>query len=205
LFVGSFIELPERKRIELFQESNADLRLKNGATIKWSPAARLHITWCFLGEVEVGKVALVKEGIDSALDSLKLCRGNEASPKSLIFTRMAFWPKSPHPHTLVLRPDRTDKSFAELASLITANTQTIGEAANEQKEFRAHITLARVKTLNDTAEDKRCSETSRLSELKFPGQEQLFPLEVKINRIVLIESSQKVEGGYRSIENFDLI
>jgi 2'-5' RNA ligase len=224
LFVGTFIELPERKSIELFQESNADLQLKNGATIKWSPAAKLHITWCFLGDVDSGKVDLLKDGINSALQDLKSSRGEAATPESLIFTRMAFWPQTKFPHIIVLRPDRTDKYFADLANLITAKTQSFVKVAGEQKEFRAHITLARVRNSrssdgqekipddtskgrisNDTAEDKRCSEKARLSEQMFRGQEQLFPLEVKLNRIELIESSQIVEGGYRSVENFDLI
>ena len=224
LFVGTFIELPERKSIELFQLSNADLQLENGATIKWSPAAKLHITWCFLGDVDVGKVALLKDGINGALQELKLCRGEAATAKSLRFTRMAFWPKAKFPHILVLRPDRADEYFADLANLITAKTQSFVQVAGEQKEFRAHITLARVRNSrssdaheripddtsmdrisNDTADDKRCSENSRLSEQMFRGQEQLFPLEVKINRIELIESSQKFESGYRSVENFDLI
>jgi 2'-5' RNA ligase len=267
LFVGTFIELPERKSIELFQESNVGLQLESGATINWSPAAKLHITWCFLGDVDDNKVSLVKEGVDGALQELKLRRGEESSPKSLLFTRMAFWPKAKFPHIIVLRPDRTDKYFAELANLVRTKTQPFLKVAGEQKEFRAHITLARVQNRRssesldgiaddtakgssegipqdssegipqdssegipqdssegipqdsskgipqdsskgipqDSSEDKRCSEKARLSELKFRGQEQLFPLEVKINRIELIESSQKVAGGYRPIENFELI
>jgi 2'-5' RNA ligase len=211
LFIGTFIELPERKSIELFQESNIDLRLEETATIKWTPPSKLHITWCFLGEVCDDKVSLVKNGLVNALQELKSGRGDERSSASIIFTRLAFWPKSKPPNVIVLRPDRTDKYFAELARLIKSKTEAIVSNSSEQKEFKAHVTLARVKNKQQLksnqvydADHKRCSETSRLSELKFQELEQLLPLEVKINRIELIESSQEFQGGYRSIECFDL-
>jgi len=206
LFIGTFLEPPERAAIERFQIGNANRQLNQSATINWTLPTKLHITWCFLGDVDEKNIAAVKNGIESALEEIKALRSQESTCPLITFSRIAFWPKSKNPNVIVLRPDKTEAEkatyFVELARLLRAKTANFVTNLSDQKEFRAHLTLGRVR--RESLSDENYSEISTLSHLKFQELEQLLPVKVQIKRIELIESSQKILGGYRSLECFEL-
>ena len=101
--------------------------------VRWTAPEALHLTLRFLGDSDAAQV----EGLRKVLPAL-------ACPlPALPGRRYGIWPNRARPRMLVLEVG-SDPMLARLASACEAEARTAGFPP-EQRAFRAHITLARLR------------------------------------------------------------
>jgi 2'-5' RNA ligase len=129
LFIGLDVPYEMRRNLELLLQL-----LKPAAKISWSTPGNMHITTKFIGEWP-----------EERLDELKLAL--EAIPRPAPLTigirGIGWFPNPHHPRVLyagIAAPD----TLAELARDTESACELLG-IPREEREFRPHLTLARIK------------------------------------------------------------
>lgn len=181
IFIGIKIE-PEGEFLKIV--SSLKLMLAN-ERIKWVDTENIHLTLTFLGDTEVGKI----ESLTKMLS--KICYGFGRFSFSLqgtgVFTSYS------NPRILWIGIDTKD-ILCELNMLIVNGLARTGFTV-EDKPFRPHITLGRLKLIHD--KDILRSAVERF-------QEEIFQT-VKVTEIALFESILKQSGPeYRALRVFSL-
>lgn len=129
------IELTEHDRARIAELTTP---LKQYQSIRWLPTVSLHITLCFLNEISLSLVPKLIEHAQSYLANSQEFRIN--------LTRLEYFPSN-RPKVIALLPDSTE--------ILTRLANKINEAALacglrlEDKPFRPHLSLARVKNPRD--------------------------------------------------------
>jgi len=137
LFIG--VELDERVRdaaAAISESVRRDLGQRVGA--RWVPAANLHITLWFLGEVDESRVESMMNAIDS--------RYREGAFDVEISGLGAF-PSSGSPRVFWLGVTAGAESLAHLHAELTSRLELLGFEA-ERRAYSAHLTIARVKEIS---------------------------------------------------------
>lgn len=139
LFVGLDLPYEMRRNLELLLHL-----LKPKARIQWSPVANLHITTKFIGEFP-----------EERLDELKSALKALAPPGTLqiAIRGLGLFPKPDSPRVLIA-------GIEALSSLSTLARDTETACARlgincEKREFRPHLTLARIRSGEATFELKK--------------------------------------------------
>jgi 2'-5' RNA ligase len=133
LFTGLDVPYEMRRNLELLLE-----HLKPAARINWSPMTNLHITTKFIGEWPEGR-----------LDELKAVLQRVAAPGEIrIGIRGIGWFPNPHHPRVLYAGISAPESLAALARDTEAACGELGAPA-EDREFRPHLTLARIKAPAD--------------------------------------------------------
>lgn len=162
------IALPEeiRRRIAAFQrEWQAGLR---GSFIRWTPVEQVHLTLRFLGDVPFDAIPSLEAALRRACDEvpgfeltadgcgcfpgghqmMSSCdcqiavAGGEAEPANCVLTNAATGP-SLKPRVLWVGVGGAVAAVARLRARLVEETKAWGE--RETREFRAHLTIGRVK------------------------------------------------------------
>jgi len=100
----------------------------------WSPAANLHITLNFIGEFpesQLGELRSVLAGLAGAAPQISL--------------RGLGWLPNPHRPRALLVPVRASDALGDLAGRTSAALEPLG-VPREEREYRPHVTLARIKS-----------------------------------------------------------
>jgi 2'-5' RNA ligase len=129
LFIG--IDLPDHV-VDVFERVLA--RIRPAAHLKWVPAYNLHITTRFIGE-----------WTETRLDELKGALADVA-PRSglrIALRGLGWFPNARKPRVLWAGVD-AGPELRQLARDVDAALEPLGLPA-EEREFSAHITLARIK------------------------------------------------------------
>ena len=152
LFVGSFLQTDEALRIEQLEENFAAIN----AVLRYVSAAKLHITWAFIGEVQNDQVEAVKAVLGASIGALKDWQG-----QNLKYDTLEVWPSPENARVLVATPSVVQPSIKDLGETVrqaikkfrahclaqstTMPGQTIDSEDLRQYDFRPHLTLARFK------------------------------------------------------------
>lgn len=99
-----------------------------------------HITLKFLGDVEEKNVSKVKE----------LLHGIQVQQFTLTTSKLGFFPNSKRSRVLWLGFE-DDKKLKELNDILESNLKSLGF---KKDDFKAHITIARIKTYNEDSIEK---------------------------------------------------
>ena len=137
LFVG--IELDERVRqaaAEIAESLRRDLG--EGVQARWVPAANLHITLWFLGEVDESRVESTMRAFD---------RPFAEAAFDLAVSGLGAFPASGPPRVFWLGVTAGAGPLARLHAELTGRLQPIGFEA-ERRAYSAHLTIARVKDIS---------------------------------------------------------
>ena len=129
LFTG--IDLPDHV-VNVFERVLAHIR--PAAHLKWVPAYNLHVTTRFIGEWPEGRLDELKEALA------------EVAPRSSLqigLRGLGWFPNSRKPRVLWAGVD-AGPELRQLSREIDAALERLGLPA-EEREFSAHITLARIK------------------------------------------------------------
>lgn len=129
------VKIPEEVREEIGAVQSQ--LMKSGAEVKWVTPANFHITLKFLGYLlgeEVEKV------ISKVKEALQRCRGFFVS-----FRQLGAFPKLEMPKTIWLSVDKGANEVCQLAKVIEDELVKAGFPA-ENREFKAHLTLGRLKS-----------------------------------------------------------
>ncbi len=135
LFTGLDVPYEMRRNLELLLE-----HLKPAARIHWSPMSNLHITTKFIGEWP-----------QERLEELKGALKRVAAPGEMrIGIRGIGWFPNPHHPRVLYAGIAAPESLAALARVTEAVCGELGVPV-EDREFRPHLTLARIKAPADLA------------------------------------------------------
>lgn len=119
------------------------------SSIKWVDSKNLHITLKFLGETTPDKINRLAEKINNQLHSLK--------PIPLNLSKPGAFPSIQKPNVIwidVLPKERLFSAYKEIESVCISE----GFEA-DQKPFKTHITLARIKRERNPAQIKQIVST----------------------------------------------
>lgn len=106
-----------------------------GGRIRWTPAERIHLTLRFLGDSSPVQIAEVRRGLRGI--------GDEIEPLEVRPTEVGAFPRWRRPRVIWLGLDGGE-ALTGLAGAVEAVARSAGFEADD-RDFRPHLTLARVK------------------------------------------------------------
>lgn len=155
--------------------------------ISWVKKENLHITLKFLGEIEEKQVEVVKDVLKNVSQNVK--------EFTISIEGLGVFPKINFPRVIWLGIKNGESELKSLANLIE-EVLTKYNFPKEQKEFLAHLTIARVKQV------KKINEIIDYIE-KY--KTQTFGIS-RISNITFFQSILKPEGPeYKILEKFKLV
>ena len=179
LFVA--LELPHAVRAAL-GEIAARLRPAGTPAVRWTDPNGIHLTLKFIGEVEPAKGAAIRK----ALPAVRAPRAIATA-----FRGLGWFPNARRPRVLWAGVEAGNE-LAELAAAIEEQLAPLG-IPREEREFRPHLTLARIK--DDRGLERLRHEVERLASPEFGRAEY--------GEFDLIESKLHPKGAvYTRVERF---
>lgn len=145
------IELSDqiKKTIRNFQE-----RLKPlGCDVSWVKPENAHLTLKFLGDVKIKMIPSVTETLTNSCRDLRFF--------DTTLTRPGVFPDLRHPRVVWIGLDDTEGKLGKLAGSLETALGNIGFSAKggsssggkkEHREFRAHITVGRIRALKNVTQ-----------------------------------------------------
>lgn len=103
--------------------------------IRWVTQESLHLTLCFLGNIELVRVPILMQKVTEAVKDIESFDIN--------FSGVRYFPDERYPHTVVLLPEPEEPVIA-LAKAIEEGVVACG-LETESRPFRPHLTLGRIK------------------------------------------------------------
>ncbi|HEU4327433.1 MAG TPA: RNA 2',3'-cyclic phosphodiesterase [Roseiflexaceae bacterium] len=181
LFVA--IELPEEVKAALVA---AQEPLRRGdPPVKWVAAGAMHLTLLFLGETDPGRLPAVGAAMREALADVPALQ--------LRLGAAGAFPNMRRPSTLWVDVSGDLAALEQAQTALAAALETLG-FPREQRPFRAHLTLGRVRREANPAEQARLG--TALAALPSPPQ-----LSWQADRVVLFQSELLREGPrYTALE-----
>jgi 2'-5' RNA ligase len=117
------------------------LRMGSGApSATWTAPAKMHVTLKFMGSLPVDAVAPLGEALRALVDGKP---GPAPSP-----LRLAAFPRSADARVVVVELDDASGAMAQLAEKVDKLASKHG-VPKEERRFRPHVTLARLKLAYD--------------------------------------------------------
>jgi 2'-5' RNA ligase len=180
-FIAIKIPLLKQKQELVF---NVQQQLKD-EKIKWVDLWNMHVTLFFLGDTKVNLIAVISEKIKEQLadmKSLKLKMNGIGVFKSLNDPKVVF-----------IEIEASD----ELKNLKTRIDQAIVPFGfkNDKREFKPHLTLGRIKFIQDKTNLKRVLENSKFQDFG----------DIHVGEVLLYESILTPKGPiYKVLNRFAL-
>ena len=137
LFVGTFLQEPQCESIEVLKSFDENLAEFWGQRLRWVHRDKLHLTWCFIGEVGESSIGSIVSSLDSVF---ALAR----NPIELSYCTPEIWPNARRPKQLVLSDRINGIEVQTLARAVNIAALPFLNRA-ETHEFVPHITLLRFK------------------------------------------------------------
>ena len=160
--------------------SNLQKSLVSSKGIRWVKPQNIHLTLNFLGEVDEQRISLIKEAIQRAT------RG--VSPFSLSFGGLGAFPNLKAPRVIWVGL-KSEKEVVSLQQRLEKELSRIGFSP-EKRKFQPHLTLGRVKFLENKKEFiKRMQELEQAS----------LSSKLRVDKIELIESKLTPQGPIYSL------
>lgn len=184
LFVGTFLSDADKSHVGELKAYDERLSSFWNKKIRWVRQDKLHLTWLFLGDVDVERI----DEVDLLLREIL----QKQPPINLTYSKSLFWPNSRYAKHFVLVPPEVPENVANLAKVIKQKLRLFIEH-EEKGDYRPHITLARF--------DRSVARPLTIPDW-FPLQNAL-PIQHDINQIDLIESHiGAVQDSYVPIKSY---
>jgi len=171
-FIAVEIDPPNRQKlIELIshlKKSNADLR--------WINEKQMHLTLKFLGNIEEDEARQISGSLKSIA-----CNFNGFNIR---FSKIGAFPDMHRPRVIWMGIDKGAESLKALNEKIEEALQKLG-FEKEKREYKAHLTLGRVKSLKNIPELVKL-----IDEREFEFQD-----EIKIDKLILFKSVLSAKGA----------
>lgn len=131
-----FIAVPiqEKTRNEIAQGIFADTRTKM-LPVRWTNIQNLHLTLQFLGDTDEKRIPVLKQILNRL--------GTSGIAEELTFTNIGAFPNPSNPRVIWIGV-KENESLRKMQRQLTADLIRNGFSA-DQKKFKAHLTLGRVK------------------------------------------------------------
>ena len=149
---------------------------KSNPDIKWATENQMHLTLKFLGNIEQNMVQKISEVLKSIADNFNVF--------TIQFSKIGAFPNMRRPRVIWLGIDKGAEFLKLLNNKIETELEKLG-FKKENREYKTHLTLGRVKSL------KNISELIRLiDEADFQSQD-----EIKIDKLILFQSTLTPKGA----------
>ncbi|WP_462319381.1 RNA 2',3'-cyclic phosphodiesterase [Marinilabilia sp.] len=154
--------------------------------IKWNPPELWHLTFKFIGNMDASQLKPLVESLRKALDGCQ--------PGTIKLEGAGYFGSSKAPG-VIWAGIRENEWLLEVMKRIENGVSEL-ELPQDNRPFRPHLTLARVKYLKDS---------SHLLEA-FKEKKDYIWGDFRVNRIVLYKSRLTAEGPvYSELESFELL
>ncbi|MFW5753377.1 MAG: RNA 2',3'-cyclic phosphodiesterase [Marinilabiliaceae bacterium] len=183
--IRTFVALPVAGLYDLERWARELKNRQGNARIKWIPCHMWHLTLKFIGEVDEEELAALRQSLRNALEGFP--RGDVAFEGSGFFG---------HPHApKVIWAGVRPNDYLETLKKKVEEGASVLDLPFDDRPFRPHLTLGRIKVINDPALLTREVEKNRET---FWGEEP-------VDQIALFKSKLTSKGPvYSVIEQFDL-
>lgn len=136
MIVRLFFAVPTSSGVKEAVRSATDAFPEHNPPWRWIPPENYHLTLKFLGEVEEHLVPSLHEAAGRVAAGV--------APFTLAFDRFGGFPTLRRPRVIFFAASEGADRLRELAALVEEEVEPLG-FAREQRRFRAHLTLARIK------------------------------------------------------------
>lgn len=176
------IDFPENIKEKIIRDINP---LKQEfPELKWVKSPSLHLTLKFLGETDPSKIAEMNSVLENAFNSI--------DPFQLITTKSQLLPTPIKARVLYLGLEQSGQ-LVQCYNIIERKIKSMG-FERENRNFRPHITLARIK-------NRKLSESESAAILSH----SFSRLEIEIKELVLMQSELLRDGArYTAVQRFSL-
>jgi RNA 2',3'-cyclic 3'-phosphodiesterase len=186
LFVGAF----PPPALALSLESAIDDWKKKipGRSVKWVSADKIHLTFCFLGNVDSGRVEALSENLEEAVSLHDRCLLNVSG--------LGVFPNLKRPRVLWAGATGSVSKLLEIQKAVSSVCAPLMESADE-KSFSPHVTIARVK-------DPDRETIGALQSLVNSEVDRVFG-EMPLEEVLLVRSELGGKGSiYTTLASFSL-
>lgn len=202
------IELPESIKNFIYELIDSNSSIEGVNLVKKD---NLHITLKFLGEVKPDLISAITESLNNLV--------KEFSPFILKISHPGVFPDKSNPRVIWIGLEYSDV-LKNLADKIEGEMHSYG-FEKEQRGFKAHITLARVKNFRNgryifekilksfkekTLINNFCKKDNQIPNLSNRVSEKAINLQFQVREFVLMKSILTPKGSiYEVLEKFSLI
>ncbi len=183
-----FIALPLHNEVEQFLGKIIDDLKQKRSKVKWVDSKNIHLTMKFLGETDESKVEAIIESLKSVASKHKSieCTINKINGFPNLRNPRVIWAGIEN------KKDNINK--LEAIALDIDNEMSQLEFEKENKKFKSHLTLGRVK------DDRNIDELT-----KYLESYKIQPMAVLFDKIVLFKSTLTPDGPiYERLYEADL-
>lgn len=140
--------------------ANATRTLQScGADVKWVTPANLHLTLMFLGDTPQASIKPMQQALEAALT------GTHCAPVTL--AGVGAFPNARHPKVVWIGLSSKQEGYLQGLALATRNALVPLGAGPDDKPFKAHLTLGRVRSMKGA--DALVREMENLRDVEFGG------------------------------------
>lgn len=181
----TFIAFKVKPESELLKILSLFKQELNGENIKWVDPGNMHLTLKFLGDTLPGQVSLIRTVLERVAGTFPVI--------SFKLNGVGYFQRGRFPNVIFIKADNSEL-LCKLAEEIDNQLQEFG-FPKEQKRFNPHLTIGRIKYLNDKFEFKRLVESYKYYQ---------FQKEI-CREIIFYRSILKPQGAeYKSLAQFEL-
>jgi 2'-5' RNA ligase len=171
-FIAAEIDPQTKKKIS----NLISILKKSEADVKWVTEDQMHLTLKFLGNIEQDRI----QEISDALSAI----ANKAFSFTIHLSKLGAFPNMNHPRVIWIGIDKGAESLEALNKKIETNLEKLG-FPKENREFKPHFTLARIKSSKNILELIKTLEKNT-----FDSEG-----EIKINKLIIFQSILTPKGA----------
>lgn len=172
------VDLPPETKEALYGFMGKVKKRAKSHAIRWTKPENLHVTLQFLAEVR-------SEHIDAVIQEVSKLITQAAKSTKLTFGEVTVFPNPYRPRVIVLNIEPQEE-LAALSAIIGKGIQAANYAI-EDRPFRAHLTIGRIKQPQGV-------DLRFLHEFNSPGIE-----DIEVNEVVLFRSEPQAEGSQYTV------
>ncbi|MFC1621230.1 RNA 2',3'-cyclic phosphodiesterase [Candidatus Omnitrophota bacterium] len=156
------------KLISFFKQANAD--------VKWVNENQMHLTLKFLGNIKETRVQEISDTLESI--------ANDTSVFNIHLSKIGAFPNIHKPRVIWIGIDKGAENLKNLAAQIENKLEKT-DFTKEKREYKAHLTLGRVKSLKNISR-----LTKLISKTNFKSES-----EIQIQKLTLFQSTLTSKGA----------
>ncbi|NQV04022.1 MAG: RNA 2',3'-cyclic phosphodiesterase [Candidatus Omnitrophica bacterium] len=149
---------------------------KSDTLVKWVNENQMHLTLKFLGNIEETKAQEVSRVLESITKDFKAF--------TISLSKIGAFPNINKPRVIWVAIDEGKDTLKLLADKIESGLEKIG-FAKEKREFKAHLTLGRIKSLKNISQ---LTEIIQKTDFQSQGK-------IKISVLILFQSTLTSKGA----------
>ena len=171
-FIAVEIDAPHKEKLSAL----ISYLKKSNASVKWVTENQMHLTLKFLGNIG-------QENVQKISGVLKATAG-DFSTFNILFSKIGAFPNYERPRIIWLGIEKGKESLKLLNNKVECELEKIG-FSKEKREYKAHLTLGRVKSLKNIPGLSRLINEADLQ----------FQDEIKIDKLILFQSTLTPKGA----------